>query len=391
MQRSSKLLAFLLFLNISTANAQGITPIGGGGGGGSGTVTSIATACGVAGGTITTTGTIRGAASDSPVAGTSYTILDGDCGLIKRSTAAGLTTITAGSPAGFTNPTTWFTTIKSDGAAGVTLTPSGVTIDGSGSSITIATGKSLDLYSDGTNYHTLPGNSVGTGTVTTTGSPANGNLAAFSGATSVTNGNLSGDCTTNGTLAATCNSPSAIYVSNNWYIAGGDLINTGASNANVNNGTVSCYPFYFRGTATISALGGFVNTTSAAGNYSVAIYANNPATMRPTGTTLGSSGNLSTTSSAAVNGSVTIAISSPRWLWACQNSDNGTATLRGGTFLSMSGYMGSATQANIDAGTNKLSGVTTSLAFASGWTDLTGAVWTEIQSRTWPLVQFKIQ
>lgn len=45
---------------------------------------------------------------------------------------------------------------------------------------------------------------TGTGTVTTTGSPANGELTQFSGASSITNGNLSGDCTTTNTLAVTC-------------------------------------------------------------------------------------------------------------------------------------------------------------------------------------------
>ncbi len=42
-----------------------------------------------------------------------------------------------------------------------------------------------------------------TGTVTTTGTPASGNLTKFSGATSITNGDLSGDVTTSGTLATT--------------------------------------------------------------------------------------------------------------------------------------------------------------------------------------------
>ena len=41
------------------------------------------------------------------------------------------------------------------------------------------------------------------GTVTTTGSPSSGKLAKFSGSTSVTNGDLSGDVTTSGTLATT--------------------------------------------------------------------------------------------------------------------------------------------------------------------------------------------
>lgn len=43
----------------------------------------------------------------------------------------------------------------------------------------------------------------GGGTVTTTGSPASGNLTQFSGASSITNGDLSGDVTTSGTLATT--------------------------------------------------------------------------------------------------------------------------------------------------------------------------------------------
>lgn len=44
---------------------------------------------------------------------------------------------------------------------------------------------------------------TGTGTVTTTGSPASGNLTKFSGATSITNGDLSGDVSTSGTLVTT--------------------------------------------------------------------------------------------------------------------------------------------------------------------------------------------
>lgn len=43
----------------------------------------------------------------------------------------------------------------------------------------------------------------GSGTVTTTGSPASGNLAFFSAASSITSGNLSGDVTTSGTGATT--------------------------------------------------------------------------------------------------------------------------------------------------------------------------------------------
>lgn len=42
-----------------------------------------------------------------------------------------------------------------------------------------------------------------TGSVSTTGTPANGNLTKFSGATSITNGNLSGDVSTSGSLVTT--------------------------------------------------------------------------------------------------------------------------------------------------------------------------------------------
>lgn len=45
---------------------------------------------------------------------------------------------------------------------------------------------------------------AGAGTVITTGVPASGNLTKFSGVTSITNGDLSGDCTTSGTLAINC-------------------------------------------------------------------------------------------------------------------------------------------------------------------------------------------
>lgn len=46
--------------------------------------------------------------------------------------------------------------------------------------------------------------------VTTTGSPANGNITKFSGAATVTNGDVSGDCTTSGTLAITCTKTSGV-------------------------------------------------------------------------------------------------------------------------------------------------------------------------------------
>lgn len=68
------------------------------------------------------------------------------------------------------------------------------------------------LIRSGGNIASIPlpeGGSGGIGTVTTSGSPASGNLAKFSGPTSITNADLTGDVTTSGgvatTLAATSN------------------------------------------------------------------------------------------------------------------------------------------------------------------------------------------
>jgi hypothetical protein len=72
--------------------------------------------------------------------------------------------------------------------------------------------------------------SAGSGTVTTTGSPASGNLAKFSGSTSVTNGDLSGDVTTSGTLAVTI-SAAAVSLSKMANLAANSIIgnNTGSA------------------------------------------------------------------------------------------------------------------------------------------------------------------
>ena len=65
--------------------------------------------------------------------------------------------------------------------------------------------------------------SGGSGTVTTTGSPASGNLTKFSGSSSITNGDLSGDCTTSGTLAITCTKTSGVALTSTFQPLDSDL------------------------------------------------------------------------------------------------------------------------------------------------------------------------
>jgi len=88
-------------------------------------------------------------------------------------------------------------------------------IDGSIPPISAPTGQAYDVvFSGGTPPNTYPspvtltgvgsgGGGGGGGSVMVTGTPTSGNMTAFSGASSITNGNLSGDVTTSGSLLST--------------------------------------------------------------------------------------------------------------------------------------------------------------------------------------------
>ena len=97
-----------------------------------------------------------------------------------------------------------FPTISIDNAGRITSASSslqaGYFIVGNASNIATPVQMTGDCSLDisGAVTCTLPG------TVTLTGTPATGNLAEFSGSSSITNGDLSGDCTTSGTLVVSC-------------------------------------------------------------------------------------------------------------------------------------------------------------------------------------------
>ncbi len=66
---------------------------------------------------------------------------------------------------------------------------------------TLTNGTPTDATQVMANFNTVAG--CASASVTPTGSPASGNIAKFSGSSSITNGDLSGDVTTSGTLATT--------------------------------------------------------------------------------------------------------------------------------------------------------------------------------------------
>lgn len=73
---------------------------------------------------------------------------------------------------------------------------------------------------------------AGAGNVSTSGSPATGNLTKFSSSTTITNGDISGDCTTTGTLAITCTKINGTSFAG----TNGDVVSFGAANIPADSG-----------------------------------------------------------------------------------------------------------------------------------------------------------
>lgn len=213
-------------LNLFTSSLQGLTPSSGGGTSnflradgswaapsGSGTVTAIATTGPITGGTITSTGTIACATCvTSASALTSGKLMTGAgsqasqvSDLTGDVTTSGSTATTVVAINGTTVPTSALFLGTNSSAQPIALTSTTATAD---LNLFTSSLQGLTPSSGGgtTNYLRADGSwaaPAGVGTVTTTGSPATGNLTKFSGSTSITNGDLSGDASTSGTLTTT--------------------------------------------------------------------------------------------------------------------------------------------------------------------------------------------
>lgn len=133
---------------------------------GAGTVTSVATACGATGGTITTTGTISESIATAAHNG-SYAILTGDCGKSLTTNTAAAWTIAQAGTTGFEAAKFWIVNNIGSGSLTVTATTStfygGPSANISGSVLTVPTNTSATIVSDGTNYQVLSGGGSGSG------------------------------------------------------------------------------------------------------------------------------------------------------------------------------------------------------------------------------------
>lgn len=133
---------------------------------------------------------------------TGYTMASTDEAKLTACTGAGAVAISlpAASSGGFTNGA-WFD-LTNNATGNCTITPTTSTINGA-STLVLPPGAGARLFSDSSNYTAQNWVNTTAGTVTTSGSPASGNLTKFSGSTAITNGDLTGDVTTSGTLATT--------------------------------------------------------------------------------------------------------------------------------------------------------------------------------------------
>lgn len=178
-----------------TVDADGHITAASNGTGGGGTVTSVS---------VTTANGVSGTVANA----TTTPAITLTLGAITPSSVAATGTVTGANLSG-TNTGDQTITLTGDvtgsgtGSFSATLAASGVTSGtyGDGTHVAQITVDAKGRITSASNVAITGGG--GSGTVTTTGTPASGNLTKFSGSTSITNGDLSGDVTTSGTLVTT--------------------------------------------------------------------------------------------------------------------------------------------------------------------------------------------
>lgn len=177
------------------------------------------------------------------------------------------------------------------------------------------------------------------------------------------------------------------YIVGNWTAPYGPKIET--SGVAPGTGSIHLYPAYIKQTVTLNSLGVRITTLAAAGNCQLAIYANNPATGRPTGSALASTASISTTAIGSLNSAVSVQLQ-PNLYWWAVNCDNATVTMTSiaQTDLWYAELLGSTTQANAIGSGVAQSGLTVVQTFGT-WPSLTAASFVDGGLGAFPIVQIK--
>jgi hypothetical protein len=183
------------------------------------------------------------------------------------------------------------------------------------------------------------------------------------------------------------------YIAGRWYRpVDANVATSGA----ITTGTVRMSIFYLPAAITVDALAVRIVANVAVGNVKVAIYANDPATCRPTGAALVASGDITTATATIVSsGTLTSAVLPAGFYWFAIQADatagTGGVTVSSYGLLDMPGpaYMGSATLANIlESATASRLMLTVTQAYGS-FPDMTAASFTEVTSTTCALPMFR--
>lgn len=141
-------------------------------------------------------------------------------------------------------------------------------------------------------------------------------------------------------------------------------------------------PFFVWRNCTFTDLGGRVTTGVAANNIQLAVYGNNPATMRPTGNPLGATGNIDASAAAMVSASIGATpgtLNAGQIYWGAVNTSSSTIQMMGPTTGSglIGNLLGSATLGNLSGGSANLSMILTAAQTFGSWPDVTATSFTE--------------
>ncbi|MDB5584299.1 MAG: hypothetical protein JWR80_9475 [Bradyrhizobium sp.] len=179
------------------------------------------------------------------------------------------------------------------------------------------------------------------------------------------------------------------YVSGRWYCS--VLGCTTTSGAAISANSIRLLPFIITKPIPVAQLAANVTTSSAAGNFQLAIYAHNATTGRPTGTALCSTANMSTASVAAVSAAVTQVTLPPGIYWGAVNQDNAVAAYvsLANTAPLAGNLIGSATLATVSGATALVSLFLTVAQTFGTWPDLTSGSFAESNGTTAALVYLK--